>query len=40
MPYLLAPLPANLDAGAHRVTVRAINEYGRVLVAHLVLKIT
>jgi hypothetical protein len=35
-----APLPANLDVGAHRLTVRARDEYGRELVAHMVLEVT
>jgi C terminal of Calcineurin-like phosphoesterase/Calcineurin-like phosphoesterase len=34
-----APLPANLEPGAHRVTVRAIDEYERALVGHIVLEV-
>ena len=34
-----APLPADLVPGAHRVTVRASDEYGREHVAHLVLEV-
>jgi hypothetical protein len=34
-----APLPVGLEPGAHCVTVRAVNEYGRELSAHLVLEI-
>ena len=34
-----APLPADLEPGAHRVTVRAIDEYGRERVAHMLLEV-
>jgi hypothetical protein len=34
-----ARLPAGLAAGAHRVTVRAVDEYGRQHVAHTVLEV-
>jgi len=34
-----ASLPANLGVGAHRLTVRARDEYGRELVAPMVLEV-
>ena len=34
-----APLPADLEPGAHRVTVRANDEYGRECVAHMLLEV-
>ena len=34
-----APLPADLGPGAHRVTVRASDEYGRECVTHLLLEV-
>jgi C terminal of Calcineurin-like phosphoesterase/Calcineurin-like phosphoesterase len=34
-----APLPADLDPGAHRVTVRATDEYGRERVTHILLEV-
>ena len=35
-----APLPAELDAGTHRLTVRAWDEYGREHAAFMVLEVT
>jgi len=35
-----ATLPANLEAGTHRVTVRATDEYGRTHAATMVLEVT
>jgi C terminal of Calcineurin-like phosphoesterase len=34
-----APLPADLGAGAHRITVRASDEYGRERIAHMLLEV-
>jgi hypothetical protein len=34
------PLPAGLTPGAHRVTVRAADEYGRQHTAHIILEVT
>jgi hypothetical protein len=34
-----APLPARLEAGAHRVTVRVHDEYGRESVTHMLLEV-
>ena len=34
-----APLPPTLGAGTHRVTVRAVDEYGRVHTARMVLEV-
>jgi hypothetical protein len=34
-----APLPPDLAPGAHRVTVRARDEYGRERVAHMLLEV-
>ena len=34
-----APLPVGLEPGAHRVRVRAIDEYGREHVAHTLLEV-
>ncbi len=35
-----APLCANLAPGAHRLTLRAIDEYGRELTAHMMLEVS
>lgn len=35
-----APLPADLSAGAYRVTARAVNEYGGELLSYVVLEVT
>jgi hypothetical protein len=35
-----APLPAGLPPGAHRLTVRATDEYGREIAATLMLEVT
>jgi hypothetical protein len=34
-----APLPADLEPGAHRVTLRASDEYGRERVSHMLLEV-
>ncbi len=34
------PLPADLASGAHRLTLRAVDEYGRAHTAHMVLEIS
>jgi hypothetical protein len=35
-----APLPSSLRPGVHRLTVRAVDEYGRQIATHLMLEIT
>jgi hypothetical protein len=35
-----APMCADLGPGAHRLTVRASDEYGRELAAHMVLEVS